>query len=560
LIMATFPLKSPTGQWVLTATILASAMAFIDGTALNVVLPALQRGLNATGADLFWVLNAYLLVLAALILVGGSLGDRLGRKRVYMIGILVFILGSVACGLAPDVGFLIGFRALQGVGGALMIPGSLSLLSSSIDPGERGKAIGTWSAITTVVTMGGPVLGGAMADAGLWRGIFYINVPIGLITLLILWRKVPESKEAAASRQLDIPGVLAIALGLAALTFGFLRTAYVGSGGGTGGSAALGLGSWQVWGPLVLGAVLLGLFVWIEGRRKDPMMPLSLFANRTFSGVNALTFFLYAGLGAGMLFLSLNLVQAQGYSQLQSGLTFLPFTVLMITIARWAGSLADKHGARLFLILGPATAGLGLLLLSFVGATRGPADYWTHFLPGVLVLGLGMSFTVAPLTTTVMNSVSDEHSGVASGINNAMTRIAGVFANAIFGALAVLLFSGALRGRLEGFSEVPVGRVGEISATLGGPVGGLPATPAGRTTGVLLSAEQRDAVMAQAANLGNAKVPAEVPAEGAAALEALYRESFIRVYGDILRVAAGLAFLGAIMGMLFVRGKPARAD
>jgi len=485
-------------------------MAFIDSTALNVVLPALQKGLNASGADLFWVLNAYLLVLAALILVGGSLGDRLGRKHVYMTGILVFIIGSTACGLAPDVHFLVGFRVLQGVGGALMIPGSLSLLSSSIDTGERGKAIGTWSAVTTVVTMGGPVLGGALADAGLWRGIFFINVPIGLLTLLILGRRVPESREAGAARALDIPGVLAIALGLAALTFGFLRM------------PALGLGSWPVWGAFVLGVVLLAGFFWIEARSPQPMMPLHLFANGTFSGANALTFFLYAGLGAGMLFLSLDLVQAQGYSQLQSGLTFLPFTVLMISVARWAGSLADQHGARLFLTLGPAIAGLGLLLLSFVGATRGPADYWTQFLPGVLVLGLGMAFTVAPLTTTVMSSVSDDLSGVASGINNAMTRIAGVFANAIFGALAVLFFSGALQERL--------GKLG-------------------------LSAEQQQAVLAQAANLGNARVPAGIPSAGGTALQKIYREGFIAVYGDLLRMAAGLAFVGAVMGFLFVRKK-----
>ncbi|HXB07362.1 MAG TPA: MFS transporter [Puia sp.] len=506
--MATFPLKSATGRWVLTATILASAMAFIDGTALNVVLPALQRGLNATGADLFWVLNAYLLVLAALILVGGSLGDRLGRKRIYMTGIAIFIGGSAACGLAPDVHFLVGFRVLQGLGGALMIPGSLSLLSSSIDPSERGRAIGTWSAVTTVVTIGGPVLGGALADAGLWRYIFFINVPIGLVTLLILWRKVPESKEAAAGRELDVPGVLAIAFGLAALTFGFLRM------------PALGLGSVAIWGSLVGGVLLLAGFILIEARRPDPMMPLFLFANRTFSGVNALTFFLYAGLGAGMLFLSLDLVQAQGYSQLESGMTFLPFTVLMIAIARWAGTLADKRGARLFLVMGPAVAGLGLLLLSFVGVTGGPREYWTTFLPGIVVLGLGMSFTVAPLTTTVMTSVGDDHSGVASGINNAMTRIAGVFANAIFGALAVLVFTSELRGRLGGSGA---------------------------------AAQWGQAVLAQAGNLGNARVPAGV--EDVAEVQRIYRESFIMVYQDTLRIAAGLAFLGAVMGLVFVRRK-----
>ncbi|GGB01228.1 MFS transporter [Puia dinghuensis] len=509
--MPTYPLRSEAGRWVLVSTILASSMAFIDGTALNVVLPALQKGLNATGADLFWILNAYLLVLAALILVGGSLGDRLGRKRVYMIGISIFLLGSAACGVAPNVGYLIAFRVLQGIGGALMIPGSLSLLSSSIDEKERGKAIGTWSAATTVVTLGGPIIGGALADAGLWRYIFFINIPIGLAALLILSRKVGETRDADASGALDLPGVFAIALGLAALTFGFLRM------------PELGFHHWAVWGSLALGLLLLVAFLLIEAKSRRPMMPLYLFANPTFSGVNALTFFLYAGLGAGMLFVSLNLVQAQGYSQLESGLTFLPFTLLMIGLARWAGSLADKYGPRWFLVGGPAVAGVGLLLLSFIGETRGPRDYWTTFLPAVLVFGLGLAFTVAPLTTTVMTSVDDRHSGVASGINNAMTRISNVFANAIFGALAVLLFTGVLRGKLDGLSLPP---------------------------------EMKQEVMAQAANLGNAKPPAGLAATDKEAVARIYREGFITVYGDILRLASGLAFLGAVMGLLFVRNKP----
>lgn len=516
--MSTYPLRSAAGRWVLTSTILASAMAFIDSTALNVVLPALQKALNATGADLFWILNAYLLVLASLILVGGSLGDRLGRKKVFMTGIFVFIVGSAACGFAPDVRFLVGFRVLQGIGGALMIPGSLSLLSSSIDEKERGRAIGTWSAISTVVTMGGPILGGALADAGLWRYIFFINVPIGLIVLLILSRKVGETRDAEAGEALDLPGVLSIALGLAALTFCFLRW------------PALGLHRFPIWGSLVLGLLLLVLFIIIEARSRHPMMPLFLFSNKTFSAVNALTFFLYAGLGAGMLFLSLNLVQAQGYSQLESGLTFLPFTVLMITMARWAGGLADKHGPRFFLIGGPAVAGCGLLILSFVGQTRGPAEYWTSFLPGILVLGLGMSLTVAPLTTSVMGSVGDKYSGVASGINNAMTRIASVFANAIFGALAVLLFSGALESRLEKIPEA-----------------------SGREASGRMSPHVRRAVIAEAANLGNARVPAGVAAADKEAVTRAYRDAFITVYRDILQLAAGLAFLGALMGLMFVR-------
>lgn len=504
--MATVTLGSPAGKWVLSSTILASAMAFIDGTALNVVLPSLQKSLQASASDLFWILNAYLLMLAALILVGGSLGDRLGRKRIFMIGIFIFICASSACGLAPSTNALIASRVIQGIGGALMIPGSLSLLSSSIDDKERGKAIGTWSAITTMVTIGGPVMGGALADAGLWRYIFFINVPIGVIALWILWRHVAESKEAEAGAALDLPGVLAIALGLAALTFGFLRM------------PAAGFSHWTVSGSLSIGVLLLFVFVVIERKSRHPMMPPHLFANPTFTGVNLLTFFLYAGLSSAMLFLSLDLVQAQGYSQLESGFTFLPFTLLMISITRPAGMLADKFGPRPFLIAGPALSGCGMLLLSFVGLTKGPASYWTTFLPGLLVFGLGMSLTVTPLTTTVMNSVSDQYSGVASGINNALTRVANVFANAIFGALAVLLFTQALHQRLDTMPMQP---------------------------------EARRIVMAQAADLGNAHVPAGLG--GNAAIAAAYRSGFILVYRQIMRLSACLAFAGALMGLLFVR-------
>ena len=512
--MATVSLGSSEGKWIMISTILASAMAFIDATALNVVLPALQKSLNATGADLFWLLNAYLLMLASLILIGGSLGDKLGRKKIYMIGILIFIAGSAACGFAPDVNILIACRVIQGVGGALMIPGSLSLISSSIDEREKGKAIGTWSAATTIVTLGGPILGGALADAGLWRYIFFINVPIGIVALIILWKKVTENKETGADPALDYPGVIMTALGLALLTFGFLRI------------PAVGFNNWQAYGSLAAGLLLLIGFVFTEKKSRHPMMPLHLFANRTFSGTNLLTFFLYAGLGSGMLFLSLDLVQAQGYDQLQSGLTFLPFTLLMVAVARPAGSYADKVGPRSLLIAGPAMAGAGLLILSFVGQTKGPSAYWSTFFPGILVLGLGMSFTVAPLTTAVMRSVSDQFSGTASGINNAMTRISNVFANAIFGALAVLLFTGALTGRLN---HLPLG------------------------------AEEKKAAIAQSVNLGNAKPPVDINAHDKALLIRSYRESFIDTYTVIMRLSAALAFLGALMAVLFVRNPPPAA-
>lgn len=506
--MATVTLRSAAGKWVMVSAILASAMAFIDSTALNVVLPSLQKSLQATGADLFWILNAYLLMLASLILIGGSMGDKLGRKKVFMVGIFIFICGSAACGFAPGVLYLIIFRMIQGIGGALMIPGSLSLISSSITEKERGKAIGTWSAFTTVVTMGGPVLGGGLADAGLWRYIFFINVPIGVAALVMLWFKVDESKDDDPDTSLDLPGAMAIAFGLALVTFGFLRM------------PAVGFGNWQVYLSLTAGVLLLVVFVIIEAKSKHPMMPLHLFANATFSGANLLTFFLYAGLGAGMLFLSLNLVQAQGYSQLQSGLTFLPFTIIMISIARFAGALADKHGPRLLLIVGPATAGLGLLVLSFVKQTTGTHDYWTTFFPGIIVFALGMSFTVAPLTAAVMGSVSDQFSGTASGVNNAVTRIANVFTNAIFGALAVLFFAGALQGQIKSIN---------------------------------LNAKQKQEVMAQAADLGNAKVPQGI-ADGKI-IEQAYHDSFIKAYANIMRISGGLGFLGALMALLFVRDK-----
>ena len=506
--MSTVSLRSPAGKWIMVSTILASAMAFIDGTALNVVLPSLQRSLQASGADLFWILNAYLLMLASLILIGGSMGDKLGRKKVFMAGIFIFICGSLTCGFAPGVFYLILFRIIQGIGGALMIPGSLSLISSSINEKERGKAIGTWSAFTTVVTMGGPILGGALADAGLWRYIFFINIPIGIVALIILFFKVEESKDDTVDHSLDFPGAVTIALGLALVTFGFLRM------------PAVGFGNWQVYMALVAGVVMLIIFVVIEAKSKHPMMPLQLFANATFSGTNLLSLFLYAGLGAGMLFLSLNLVQVQGYSQLQSGLTFLPFTLMMVSIARFAGSLADKYGPRLFLICGPAAAGLGLLILSFVKQTAGPSAYWTTFFPGVIVFGLGISFTVSPLTTAVMGSVSDHFSGTASGVNNAVTRIANVFANAIFGALAVLFFAGALAANIQN---------------------------------IKLEQTQKQQVMAQAADLGNAKVPKGMANNEA--IEKAYHESFISAYSDIMKISAGLGFTGALMAVVFIRNK-----
>lgn len=482
-------------------------MAFIDSTALNVVLPSLQQDLNAKGTDLFWLLNAYLLMLAALVLVGGALGDKRGRKKVFLIGIMIFMAASAACGFAPDINFLIAFRAVQGLGGALMIPGSLSIISASFSAKERGKAIGTWSAVTTLVTVGGPVLGGALADAGLWRMIFFINIPIGLASLLILWKKVPESRNDAIDHALDYPGAIATVTGLALLTFGFLRIPEVG------------FSHWQVYTSLAGGLLAMVIFIGIERRSAHPMVPLKLFRNRTFSGANLLTFFLYAGLSAGILFLTLNLIQVQGYSQLQAGLTLLPFTVLMASIARWAGGLVDRYGPRWLLTAGPAAAGTGLLMLSFVQDSGGPAYYWTTYFPGIVVFALGMSFTVAPLTATVMGAVSNHYAGTASGVNNAMTRTANVFANAIMGALAILFFSTDLKDEMQ---TMP------------------------------LNQQAKEAVMAEASNLGEARVPSLIAEASQKQIAQAIDRGFTDTYAKILQICAALAWLAALAAFLMI--------
>ena len=499
-------LASATGKWILTATILASGMAFIDSTALNVVLPSLQNDLNAGGTDIFWILNAYLLMLAALILVGGSLGDKLGRKKVFMVGITIFIIASVACGLSGSVTWLIIARSVQGLGGALMIPGSLSIISATFHDKEKGKAIGTWSAATTLVTVGGPILGGALGDVGLWRAIFYINVPIGIITLWVLATRVPESTDDDLDHRLDYGGAVSVVVALTLLTFGFLEIPEMGW-------------KWPVYASLAGGTMAMILFVLIEKRSDHPMMPLSLFRNKTFTGANVLTFFLYAALGAAILFLSLNLVQIQGYSQLQAGLSLLPFTLLMASLARWVGGLVDRYGPKWLLVIGPLLAGFGFVLLGTVGLTTGPGAFWTTYFPGIVVFAAGMTLTVVPLTTTVMSAVADRHAGTASGVNNAMTRTASVFANAIVGALAVIFFT----------------------QTLQQATGDLPLSP-----------EAHRAVMAEAINLGDAQVPPSVVGKNRSVVAQAFRESFVTAFRRIMWISAGLAVLSAVAAFFLI--------
>ena len=504
-----FELNCPTGRWTLTATILASSMAFIDTTALNVILPSLQRDLAADGSDLFWVLNSYLLMLASLIIVGGSLGDRMGRVRVFNWGIIVFTIGSLLCGLAPTIEFLIIFRTVQGIGGAFMIPGSLSIISAVFSKEDKGKAIGTWSAATTIVTICGPVLGGALADIGWWRQIFFINLPLGIFSIYILSKKVPESRESDSSA-IDWKGAITLVLSLTLITLGFLEM------------PELGVDHWMVVSSLIIGVILLIVFIYLENHIHAPMMPLELFANRTFSGVNLLTFFLYAALGAMMLFLSLNVIQIQGYSQFQAGLTFLPFTGTMVVLARIMGGMTDKYGARRFLIAGPIITGLGIAWLSQVGMTLGPSEYWTTYFPGFMVFAVGMSITVVPLTTAVMNSVDKKRSGIASGINNSITRISSTFINAILGATAIYLFS-----------DFVADKIGSLE----------------------LSNSLTQKIMEEARNLGEAKAPDNLHASIQRQINSIYASSFVRTYEWVGIMNAVLAFTSGILAFFMVKSE-----
>lgn len=423
-----------TGTWVLIATILASSMAFIDGSALSVALPAIQRSLGADGAALLWIVNSYAIVLAALILVGGALGDRFGRRRSFGLGIVLFALASLGCGLAPTVPFLIWARAAQGIGGALMVPGSLALISAAFSDTERGRAIGTWSAFTTITTILGPGLGGVLAGAGLWRGVFFINLPLAALALLAL-RRVPESRDLAAPAHLDYPGALLATAGLAGVTFGLLEV------------PARGWGDPLVLGTLVGGVAALGGFVLVEARSPNAMLPLGLFRSRVFSGANLLTLFLYAALYGVLFFLPLNLVQVQGYSESLAGLATLPMALFLALLSRRTGALADRLGPRVPLTVGPLIAGFAFAALALPGLTRGPADYWLSYFPALCLLGLGMAITVAPLSAAVMGSTPHGQAGVASGVNNAVSRIAGVLAVAMMGLTALLIFAGALNAR-----------------------------------------------------------------------------------------------------------------
>ena len=499
------------GKWVLAATIVGSSMAFIDGTVVNVALPTLQADLTANAAQVQWVVQSYSLLLAALILVGGSLGDRFGRRRVYGLGVALFALASVWCGLATSVEQLIGARALQGVGGALLVPGSLAIISASYSGEARGKAIGTWSGFTSITTALGPVLGGWLVENASWRWVFFINLPLAAIVLaLVAWR-VPESRDPDANRGLDWTGAALATVGLGAVVLGLTN------------AAADGWTDRLVIGSLIGGAAALAAFVAVEARGRAPMMPLSLFSSRTFSGANLLTLLLYAGLGGALYFVPFNLIQVQGYGSTAAGAALLPMILILSLLSRYAGGFIRRFGAKRPLVLGPTIAGIGFALFARPGVG---GSYWSTVFPAVVVLGLGMAITVAPLTTSVMNAVEERHSGLASGINNAVSRAAGLLAIAVFGIVVAGAFGSGLRDRLADTE---------------------------------LLDRARHAVFAQEDELAAIRPPADLPPEQQAAVDEAIDASFVDGYRLAMLIAAGLAFTSAGIAWLMIGGKPATA-
>ena len=501
------PCSPNVGRWVLLATILGSSMGFIDGSVVNVALPAIQRTLGATAVDAQWIVESYALFLAALILVGGSLGDHFGRRKVFALGTALFAVASILCGIAQTPDQLIAFRALQGIGGALLIPGSLAIISASFDESERGKAIGTWAAFSGITSVLGPVLGGYLVETLSWRWVFYINIPLAAVVLVITLTHVPESKDEEA-RKLDPWGAILVTLGLGGIVFGFIE------------SSAVGLADPLVIFSLVGGALALVGFVFVESRVGEPMMPLSMFRSRNFTGANMFTLLLYFALGGALFFFPFNLIQVQGYSATAAGAAFVPAVILMFFLSRYTGALTDHFGPRLPLVLGPAVAAVGFALFAVPEVNSG--SYWTTYFPAVVVLGLGLSILVPNLTTVALNSVTGQHSGLASGVNNAFSRVASLLAIAVLGVLMFNIFSAGLDAR---------------------------------TADLDLSDTARQQLEEQKVDLGAAQVPDGVAGATAAAVEEAIGEAYVAGFRWVMLVCAALALASAVSAALLIEGR-----
>jgi EmrB/QacA subfamily drug resistance transporter len=509
---ASTPCPIPSRRWVIAATGIGSGMAFLDSTVVNVALPAVQADLGATLQDVQWIYGAYALVLTALLLVGGSLGDYYGRRRVFSLGVVLFAASSLWCALAPSPEQLIAARATQGLGGAMMVPGSLAILGASFDEALRAKAIGTWAALSGTAMAAGPILGGWLVENISWRAAFLINVPLAVVTLLIVFRYVPESRDPEAAR-LDFGGALLATTGLGALVYGLIQ------------SSTAGLGDAAVLAPSAVGVLLLGAFVFVESKSKKAMVPLSLFRSRDFDGASLVTLLFYMALTGSLYFVPFLLIQIHGYSALAVGGIFLPFVTIAFVLGRLSGRIVARFGVRLPLIVASLALAAGFLLFALPGANH-HGSYWTTFFPAMVVQGFGMALVIAPLTTVALNSVKGPHSGLASGVNNAVCRAGGLLAVAVLGALISAGFSAHLDARLEAME---------------------------------LSPEEREAVAAEKVKLGAAEAPESVDADTAARIEKAMAESFVAGFRLIMLVAVGLALASALVAILISPQHPTPA-
>jgi EmrB/QacA subfamily drug resistance transporter len=490
---------SPAQRWTLVATILGSSLTFIDATVVNVALPALQADLHATITDVQWVIEAYALFLGALILVGGSLGDQVGRRRVFLAGVIVFTMASVACGSAVSTRALVIARAVQGVGAAFLVPGSLAIISATFDEENRGRAIGTWSAFSAMTSAVGPIVGGWLIEHVSWRAIFFVNAPLALVVILLSHRFMGESRDPLRTGPLDWTGAALAVSGLGAVVFALLEWPRQ-----AGARPAVLL-------ALIVGIGCLASFVLVELRVRSPMMPPDLFRSRTFTLANLLTFLLYGALAVVLWLVPLNLIQVQRYTATAAGAAFLPFPLLLFLLSRWAGSLVTRVGSRLPLTIGPLVSAVALALYArpAIGGS-----YWTTFFPPTVLAGLGMSIVVAPLTTTVMSAVDAHRAGVASGVNNAVSRIAGLVAIAVLGVVLVRTFDARVNAALDR---------------------------------VEVSAAERALLRDELPKLAGADISGIEPAHRTA-VQSVIDRSFVTAFRVVMIAAAGIAFAAGLTG------------
>jgi EmrB/QacA subfamily drug resistance transporter len=485
------------GKWVLFATILSSSMSFLDSTVVNVALPTLQRDFQAELSSVAWVVDAYVLTLTAFILLGGSFGDIFGRRRALRLGLIVFTTGWMLCGLAPTLFLLDVARGIQGVGGALLVPSSLAILTASFDPSERGRAIGLWASLSGIGAAIGPLAGGLIVDTISWRGIFFLNLPIAVFVFLVALPKVPESRDEQAVRQIDFPGATIAAVFLAGLTFALIE------------GSTLGWTSPAVLTGCAIGVLGFVAFIVTERRSRQPMLPLSIFGNRTFTAVNVATLVIYAALAGASLYLVLDDQQARGFSAVAAGASLLPLTGLLLIGSPIAGRLADRVGPRIPMTIGPAVAGIGLLVAA---ATAQVSSYWMSVFPAGLIFAAGLALTVAPLTTAVLSALGPRRAGIASGVNSAISRFGGLVAVAILPALSLAGFTHGLEQRLSDASVAP---------------------------------EIRIEVVADRAEQGALSAPEHLPEDERAQIQTIVRQAFGDAFRWVMVVCALLLLAGA---------------